>query len=202
MKFPRTSLGEVSWVRGMVGTLEKGQYLTRIVGGSFQEVARPCLHARGLSRQFSRTASQHPKASWMHGWSHCPAWRDSSSNSGSRPITVKIEGGMYRGHGCDGHNGLLSCIHPISRGDDIYADHVEAAHRVTDEAYEILDDSGLVMNPKSRKLKTLMANAAAVHVCDALSNGPRSANAQFCLGVMLWKGIGMKRFDEAFIGIL
>ncbi len=180
--------------------LEKGRCLTGVVRESFQISLMPCDHAHGLSRQVSRSASQNTTVSWMmHGASQRLAWRGhSSSNSGSRPITVKIEGGLYRGHGSDGHNGLLSCIHPISRGDDIFAVHTEAAQRVTDEAYDILDRSGLVMNPKGRKLKTHMANAAAVHVCDALSNGPRSANAQFCLGVMLWKGTGMKRCDNPF----
>jgi hypothetical protein len=120
--------------------------------------------------------------------------RGSSSISGTRNITIKLEGQLQRGHGSDGHNGLLSCIHPIAKGSDLEADLAEAAERASDEAYEALDRSGLAMNPKSRSLKTSMANAAAALVLEADCEGPRSAHAQYCLGVMLWKGLGIKRY--------
>ena len=178
-----------------------------VVGKMGTRTGHVCLEGIPTYRKPRPNVISNPVGTKMWTWKHGSEFRWSTRiarwcgascpASFSRSITVKVEGGFHRGHGSDGHNGLLSCIHPIARGPDLHEDLAEAANRATDEAYDVLDRSGLEMNPKSRKMKTAVANAAAVLALDAQSEGPRAPHAQFCLGVMLWKGIGLKRYFHA-----
>ena len=147
-----------------------------------------------------RTAS--PLPGFMRGrgipWGAMPSVQGSfghHASEGSRSITVHVADGRQRGHGRHGHVGLLAVIHPIMRGERIYGDLSDAAERYSLEAEQACLRSGIAMNDMRNPGKSALSRAAAVLILEGLE-GQKVANAQFNLGVMLWKGQAVKRFPS------
>jgi TPR repeat protein len=103
-----------------------------------------------------------------------------------------------RGHGLQHQTGLLSSLHPITRGADVNALVANAASRYSslrDVAVKSAE-RGQIMVCKYPSNRSYFELAVYVLAHDALDL--RIADAQFCLGVLHWKGTGVKcNFDRA-----
>jgi hypothetical protein len=97
-----------------------------------------------------------------------------------------------RGPGHKGQSGLLSCLHPITRGEYVNGLIHDAAKRygvVEEQASKAVREHGIILcKIKSDRLSPFSAAAFTLSY-EALEL--KSKDAQFCFGVMHWKGVGV-----------
>jgi TPR repeat protein len=119
----------------------------------------------------------------------------------SRCMGVLVPPENLKGHGLQGQTGLLACLHPITRGDYVNGLIHEAASRYNgsmDEANRAAIDHNIVLTGNSRSLSTFHRAALTCTLEGLQHNIPDS---QFALGVMLWKGVGVRCDMNRAVGV-
>ncbi len=105
-------------------------------------------------------------------------------------VIVPVEN--LRGHGNQGQSGLLSCLHPITRGDYVNGLIHDAAKRYGDienQANKAVREHGIVLCRTKGDWLSPFRAAAFTLSHEALEL--KLKDAQFCFGVMYWKGVGV-----------
>ena len=110
----------------------------------------------------------------------------------SRSMGVIVPTQNLKGHGLQEQVGLLSCLHPITRGEYVNGPIHDAATRyydIANEANHAVDKHKILLTGDIRRLSPFH-RAALTFTHEGLER--HNSDAQFCLGVMHWKGVGVR----------
>ena len=105
-------------------------------------------------------------------------------------VIVPLE--HLQGHGHQGQSGLLSCLHPITRGEYVNGlihDAAKRYHDIEEQANKAVRENGIALCRTKGGQLTPFRAAAFTLTHEALEL--KLKDAQFCFGVMYWKGVGV-----------